>query len=58
VKILEEAKGAMKAGEVNQALGRPDTPGQVEAVRGTLERLVKASRARRAGRGLYQAAAG
>jgi hypothetical protein len=58
VKILEEAKSAMKAGEVNQALGRPDTSGQIEAVRGTLERLVKTSRAQRAGRGLYQAAAG
>jgi hypothetical protein len=57
-KILDKAKGAMKAGEVNQALGRPDTPGQIEAVRGTLERLVKASRAQRPARGLYQAAAG
>ncbi|GAA3482093.1 hypothetical protein [Streptomyces yanii] len=58
VEILSKAKSAMKASEVNQALGRPETAGQVEAVRGTLERLVKAAQARRTGRGLYEAAQG
>ena len=56
VQILWKAKGAMEAGEANQALGRPETAGQTEAVRGTLERLVKASQAQRAGRGLCEAA--
>ncbi|MFD4977421.1 hypothetical protein [Streptomyces sp. NPDC058424] len=58
VEILSKAKSAMKAGEINQALGRPETAGQIEAVRGTLERLVKAAQARRTGRGLYEAAQG
>ncbi|MFF4828605.1 hypothetical protein ACFY20_37800 [Streptomyces sp. NPDC001312] len=58
VEILSKAKSAMKAGEINQALGRPETAGQIEAVRGTLERLVKAAQAQRAGRGLYEAARG
>ncbi|MGW4823103.1 hypothetical protein ACWEP4_30010 [Streptomyces sp. NPDC004227] len=58
VEVLSKAKSAMKAGEINQALGRPETAGQIEAVRGTLERLVKAAQAQRAGRGLYEAARG
>ncbi|MFE4424161.1 hypothetical protein [Streptomyces sp. NPDC056817] len=58
VEILSKAKSAMKAGEINQALGRPETAGQIEAVRGTLERLVRAAQARRTGRGLYEAAQG
>ncbi|MFF5931574.1 hypothetical protein [Streptomyces hydrogenans] len=47
----------MRARDVAQALGRDSSAGAVNAVRSTLDRLVATSRAARAGRGLYQAAA-
>ncbi|MFE5597528.1 hypothetical protein ACFQ9B_46015, partial [Streptomyces sp. NPDC056549] len=47
----------MRARDVAQALGRDSSVGAVNAVRSTLDRLVATSRAARAGRGLYQAAA-
>ena len=47
----------MRARDVAQALGRDSSTGAVNAVRSTLDRLVATSRAARAGRGLYQAAA-
>ncbi|MFF5565696.1 hypothetical protein ACFY7Z_08440 [Streptomyces sp. NPDC012623] len=43
----------VRAREVAKALGRDATPGSINAVRSTLDRLVGSSRARRAGRGLY-----
>ncbi|MEV6420957.1 hypothetical protein [Streptomyces sp. NPDC051662] len=48
----------VRARDVAQALGRDGTPGSINAVRSTLDRLVGTSRAHRAGRGLYQASAG
>ncbi|MFE3830469.1 hypothetical protein [Streptomyces sp. NPDC059092] len=38
------------------AVGREDTPGNINTVRSTLDRLVGTSRADHAGRGLYRAA--
>lgn len=52
---LADADGPARAGDIAQALGRETTPGSVNAVRTSLERLVKASKAQRTGRGLYQA---
>ncbi len=52
---LAEADGPARAGDIAQALGRETTPGSVNAVRTALERLVKASKAQRSGRGLYLA---
>lgn len=52
---LATAQEPVRAGDVAQALGRETTPGSLNAVRTSLERLVKASRAQRTGRGLYQA---
>ncbi|MFF2065375.1 hypothetical protein ACFVWZ_26825 [Streptomyces sp. NPDC058200] len=55
VEILSKAGDApVRARDVAQALGRDDTPGSINAVRSTLDRLVATSRAHRAGRGLYQ----
>ncbi|MCL7377806.1 hypothetical protein [Streptomyces sp. 35G-GA-8] len=48
----------VRARDVAQELGRDGTPGSINAVRSTLDRLVGTSRAHRAGRGLYQASAG
>ncbi|MFE7570901.1 hypothetical protein ACFU76_28740 [Streptomyces sp. NPDC057539] len=48
----------VRARDVAQELGRDSTPGSINAVRSTLDRLVGTSRAHRAGRGLYQASAG
>ncbi|MFJ1747843.1 hypothetical protein ACIOJD_16540 [Streptomyces sp. NPDC088116] len=45
----------VRARDVASALGRDATPGSINAVRSTLDRLVGTSRAHRAGRGLYQA---
>ncbi|MFE2600947.1 hypothetical protein ACFXCZ_31370 [Streptomyces sp. NPDC059396] len=45
----------VRARDVAQVLGRDDSPGSINAVRSTLDRLVGSSRAHRAGRGLYQA---
>ena len=52
---LAGADGPARAGEIAKALGRDSTPGSVNAVRTALERLVKASKAQRSGRGLYLA---
>ncbi|MEU4098579.1 hypothetical protein [Streptomyces sp. NPDC026673] len=46
----------VRAREVAAALGRDESAGSINAVRSTLDRLVGASRVRRAGRGLYGAA--
>ncbi|WP_189534000.1 hypothetical protein [Streptomyces roseolilacinus] len=55
--VLAESGGdPVRARDVNQALKRDDSPGSINAVRSTLDRLVATSRAHRAGRGLYQAA--
>ncbi|MFJ4922942.1 hypothetical protein [Streptomyces sp. NPDC088725] len=50
-------KDAVRARDVARALGRDATPGSINAVRSTLDRLVATSRADRAGRGLYRARA-
>ncbi|MEU3188895.1 hypothetical protein ABZ707_32545 [Streptomyces sp. NPDC006923] len=56
VEILTKSGSTpVRARDVAQALGRDDTPGSINAVRSTLDRLVATSRAHRAGRGLYQA---
>ncbi|MFE7238698.1 hypothetical protein [Streptomyces sp. NPDC057580] len=47
----------VRARDVTKALGRELTPGSINTVRSTLDRLVGTSRAHRAGRGLYQAPA-
>ena len=55
VEILANAGGdAVRARDVAAALGRDDSPGNINAVRSTLDRLVATSRADRAGRGLYR----
>ncbi|MFI9271252.1 hypothetical protein ACIGXM_11145 [Kitasatospora sp. NPDC052896] len=54
---LLQAGGPVKVREVAEALGRDATPSAVNTVRTSLERLAKASRAQRVGRGLYQAQA-
>ncbi|MBQ1091925.1 hypothetical protein [Streptomyces sp. B93] len=48
---------ALRARDVAEAIGRAQTSGTINAVRSTLDRLVATSRARRVGRGLYQAPA-
>ncbi|KAB2977529.1 hypothetical protein F8R89_00195 [Streptomyces sp. SS1-1] len=48
---------ALRARDVAEALGRDENAGSINAVRSTLDRLVATSRARRAGKGLYQAPA-
>ncbi|MET8629632.1 hypothetical protein ABZW30_38885 [Kitasatospora sp. NPDC004669] len=53
--FLATAGEPVRARDVALALGREDTPNAVNAVRTALERLVKASRAQRVGRGLYTA---
>ncbi|MEV7374492.1 hypothetical protein AB0O51_26875 [Streptomyces sp. NPDC090301] len=55
--LARTPKTPMRARDVAQALGRDSSTGAVNAVRSTLDRLVATSRAARAGRGLYQAAA-
>ncbi|MFI9586967.1 hypothetical protein ACIHCQ_35270 [Streptomyces sp. NPDC052236] len=56
--ILSKSGGkAVRARDVAEALGRDDTPKDINTVRSTLDRLVATSRAQRAGRGLYQAPA-
>ncbi|MFG2560890.1 hypothetical protein [Streptomyces sp. NPDC048496] len=47
----------VRARDVTKALGRELTPGSINTVRSTLDRLVGTSRAHRAGRGLYQSPA-
>jgi hypothetical protein len=57
--ILEYFAGVgdaeVRARDVAAALGRATDSGSINAVRSTLDRLVGASRVRRAGRGLYRA---
>jgi len=54
---LKKAARPMRASEVNEALGRDETRTNVNSVRNTLERLRTTDRAKRSGRGLYEAAA-
>ncbi|GAA1906532.1 hypothetical protein [Streptantibioticus ferralitis] len=54
VACLERAEGPLRAGEVNEALGRENTAGSVNSVRTALERLAVAARVQRVERGLYQ----
>ncbi|WP_257232475.1 prephenate dehydrogenase [Streptomyces sp. Rer75] len=54
---LKKAGRPMRASEVNEALGRDETRTNVNSVRNTLERLRTTDRAKRSGRGLYEAAA-
>jgi hypothetical protein len=55
VAVLAKAKNPLRAGEVNQALGRENTNGSVNSVRTALERLTANRDVQRVGRGLYQA---
>jgi hypothetical protein len=55
VDYLAAAGSPVRAGDVAQALGRDDSASAVNVVRTSLERLTKAGRAERVGRGLYQA---
>ncbi|WP_327232699.1 hypothetical protein OG349_00860 [Streptomyces sp. NBC_01317] len=55
IQILADAGDSpVRARDVAAKLGRDDSPGSINAVRSTLDRLVATSRAHRAGRGLYQ----
>ncbi|MFD8969058.1 hypothetical protein ACFV0C_29430 [Streptomyces sp. NPDC059568] len=56
--LAGSADTPIRARDVAQALGRDESPGSINAVRSTLDRLVGSSRAHRAGRGLYQAVQG
>lgn len=58
MECLSKSAEPMRAGEVNKILGREQTAGSINAVRTALERLAKASRVERVGRGLYRSAAG
>ncbi|MFH9350403.1 prephenate dehydrogenase [Kitasatospora sp. NPDC017646] len=51
--VLAGARGALRAREVTARLGIEESAGTVNAVRTMLERLAKAGRAQRPGRGLY-----
>ncbi|MER6399559.1 hypothetical protein ABT263_26460 [Kitasatospora sp. NPDC001603] len=53
LKVLSESDGPLRAKAVVAQLGIDDEPGTVNSVRTALERLAKAGRAQRAGRGLY-----
>ncbi|WP_371501778.1 hypothetical protein OG871_32855 [Kitasatospora sp. NBC_00374] len=56
--VLAQADAPLRAREVTTLLGLDEADGTVNAVRTRLERLAKAGRAQRPGRGLYTAAAG
>ncbi|MET8630733.1 hypothetical protein ABZW30_44800 [Kitasatospora sp. NPDC004669] len=56
--VLGQGKGPLRAREVTVLLGLDDQNGALDAVRTMLERLAKAGRAQRTGRGLYDAVAG
>ncbi|MFJ9448599.1 type IV toxin-antitoxin system AbiEi family antitoxin domain-containing protein, partial [Kitasatospora sp. NPDC101235] len=56
VEHLATAGGPVRAGDIARALGRDASASAINAVRTSLERLTKAGRAERVGRGLYQAA--
>ncbi|MFC5887413.1 hypothetical protein [Kitasatospora aburaviensis] len=58
LELLSQAGGPLRAREVAERLGLDAVEGNVNAIRSTLERLAKDSRAQRTGRGLYTAAAG
>ncbi|MFF9647267.1 hypothetical protein [Kitasatospora aureofaciens] len=53
LKVLSENDGPLRARAVVAHLGIDDEPGTVNSVRTALERLAKAGRAQRTGRGLY-----
>ncbi|MER8047296.1 hypothetical protein [Streptomyces sp. NPDC094032] len=53
--FAEAGDREVRARDVASALGRDTDSGSINAVRSTLDRLVGASRVRRAGRGLYRA---
>ncbi|MFD9126576.1 type IV toxin-antitoxin system AbiEi family antitoxin domain-containing protein [Kitasatospora sp. NPDC059571] len=55
--VLAGSEGPLRAGEVSSRLGLDGQNGAVDAVRTTLERLTKAGRVQRTGRGLYAPAA-
>ena len=55
VAVLANAKKPLRAGEVNEALGREKSNGSVNSVRTALERLVANQDIERVGRGLYDA---
>jgi hypothetical protein len=55
VAVLADAKKPLRAGEVNEILGREKTNGSVNSVRTALERLVANRDIERVGRGLYDA---
>ncbi|MCQ4079389.1 hypothetical protein NGB36_01895 [Streptomyces sp. RB6PN25] len=54
VAVLGKSKKPLRAGEVNELLGREKTDGSVNSVRTALERLVVNHDIQRVGRGLYQ----
>lgn len=56
--VLADSDGPLRAGEVSSRLGLDGQNGAVDAVRTTLERLTKAARVQRTGRGLYAPAVG
>ncbi|MFD8542409.1 hypothetical protein [Streptomyces sp. NPDC059649] len=54
--VLRNAGAPMRAREINAALGREATPGQIESVRNTLDRVAKQQKlVTRPGRGTYAA---
>ncbi|MFI9730475.1 hypothetical protein [Streptomyces sp. NPDC052092] len=55
--LARDPRVALRARDVAEALGRDESAGSINAVRSTLDRLVATSRARRTGKGLYQAPA-
>ncbi|MBC7268586.1 MAG: hypothetical protein H5T76_07640, partial [Streptomyces sp.] len=55
--LARDPGAALRARDVAEVLGRAQSAGTINAVRSTLDRLVATSRARRVGRGLYQAPA-
>ncbi|WP_043262992.1 hypothetical protein [Streptomyces sp. CT34] len=56
LKVLQKANGPLRAREINEALGREATPGQIESVRNTLDRVAKQQKlVTRPGRGTYAA---
>ncbi|MEV7383291.1 hypothetical protein [Streptomyces lydicus] len=56
LKVLRKSSVPMRAAEINAALGREATPGQIESVRNTLDRVAKQQKlVARPGRGTYAA---
>ncbi|WP_236573075.1 hypothetical protein [Streptomyces sp. GS7] len=56
LKVLRKSNGPLRAREINEALGREATPGQIESVRNTLDRVAKQQKlVTRPGRGTYAA---